>query len=109
MDVSNKVKASAKVAPPNAAAKPVAPRQQTSMTPASSKSLGGRVRAISQVARPAPEVQGHAIPPIGKTVLEKRGMVQSPDGGYASEAVRSDFGNLTPELAAGIRKAADAK
>ena len=54
--------------------------------------------------------KGHAIPPIGKTV-EKRGIVQSPDRGHASEAVRGELERqkVTPELAAGIRKAADAK
>jgi hypothetical protein len=68
-----------------------------------------KIPPIRKVALPSTTMQGHAPPPIGQTVLEQRGIVQSPDRGHASTAVLSDLGKLTPELASGIRKAAASK
>jgi hypothetical protein len=104
-NMSSKVRASTKVALPPSTPKPVAPRQQTSMTPAASDSLGGRVRAITKVARPAPEVQGHPPP----TPYPYKRPTPEPVRGHASVKVLSDTAKLTPSLARGIRKAAAAK
>jgi hypothetical protein len=104
-NMSGKVKASVKVAPPSTAPKPVAPRQQTSMTSAASNSLGGRVRAITQVVSPAPEVQGHAPP----TPYPYNRPTPEPVRGHASVAVLSDTAKLEPSIRAGILKAAAAK
>jgi hypothetical protein len=104
-NMSGKVRASTKVAPPSSTPKPVAPRQQTSMTPAASNSLGGRVRAITKVAIPAREVQGHAPP----TPYPYNRPTPEPVRGHATQAVLSDTAKLTPSLTRGIRKAAGAK
>jgi hypothetical protein len=104
-NMSDKVRASTKVSPPSTAAKPVAPRQQTSMTPAASNTLGGRVRPLTQVASPAPEVQGHAPP----TPYPYKRPTPEPVRGHATQAVLADTRKLTPSLAAGIRKATAAK
>jgi hypothetical protein len=104
-NMSGKVRASAKVSPPSTTPKPVAARVQTSMTPAASNSLGGRVRPLTQVAIPAREVQGHAPP----TPYPYNRPTPEPVRGHATQAVLADTRKLTPSLAAGIRKAAAAK
>lgn len=103
--MSSKVRASAKVSPPSSAPKPVAPRRQTSMTPAASNSLGGRVRASTKVAIPAREVQGHAPP----TPYPYNRPTPEPVRGHATQAVLSDTAKLKPSIRAGILKAAAAK
>ena len=105
--MSSKVRASAKVSPPSSAPKPVAPRRQTSMTPAASNSLGGRVRASTKVAIPAREVQGHAPPtpyPYNRQTASG-----GDTGSHMSDPIRADLGKLTPSLASGIRRVAGTK
>jgi hypothetical protein len=106
-NMSGKVRASTKVAPPSSTPKPVAPRQQTSMTPGASNSLGGRVRPLTKVAIPAPEVRGHAPPtpyPYNRQTASG-----GDTGSHISDPIRAELGKLERSIRAGIRRAADAK
>ena len=71
----------------------------------SSSNMNDKVRASTKVAIPAREVQGQAPP----TPYPYNRPTPEPVRGHATQAVLSDTGKLTPELASGIRKAAAAK
>jgi hypothetical protein len=71
----------------------------------SSSNMSTKVRAGTTVARPAREVQGHAPP----TPYPYNRPTPEPVRGHANTAVLADTAKLTPELAAGIKRAAAAK
>jgi hypothetical protein len=69
-----------------------------------------KIPPISKVALPSRTMQGHAPPPIGQTVLEQRGIVQSPDqaGSHLPGAARGVLDKF-PAQAAEIRRVASTK